>query len=61
MTPPSIAEVTCQTSVLMNRNVTNISSIGSARVASGNSSPRLAKARLSAQPAMSCIRSAKSA
>ena len=61
MTPPSIAEVTCQTSVLMNRNVTKMSSIGSARVASGNSSPRLAKARLSAHPAMSCIRSAKSA
>ena len=45
----------------MNKNVTKISSIGSARVASGKSSPRLAKARLSAHPAMSCIRSAKSA
>ena len=61
MTPPFMAEVTCQTSVLMNRNVTKMSSIGSARVASGKSSPRLANARLSAHPAMSCIRSANSA
>jgi hypothetical protein len=61
MTPPFIAEVTCQTSVLMNRNVTKMSSIGSARVASGKSSPRLANARLSAHPAMSCIRSANRA
>ena len=43
-TPAVQGRGTCHTSVLMNRNVTNSSSIGSARVASGNSSPRLREA-----------------
>ena len=39
--PPSSAEATIHTSVLMKRNVTNSNSIGIARVANGNSSSRL--------------------
>ena len=52
MTPPSRVEETCQTSALMNRNVTNSSSSGSARVTSGNISPRLRRVRATAQRAM---------
>ena len=41
---------TCQTSVLMNRNVTNSSSRGSAREVIGSSRRRLPRVRLHAQP-----------
>ena len=40
-TPPSRCEASCQTSALMNRNVTNTSSSGSARATIGSSSRRL--------------------
>ena len=61
ITAPSSAAATIHTSVLMKRNVMNSSSSGSARVTSGNSSPRLPRVRLPAQRAIEPARSVVSA
>ena len=60
-TPALSASATCHTSVLMNRKVMKSSSIGSARVASGTSRPRLPSARPPAQRAIVAVCSARSA
>ena len=56
-TPGSRELATIQTSVLMNRKVTNSSSRGSARVTSGNIIPTLRRVRPTAQRAMTRSRS----